>query len=157
MPCVATRRKARGMQDMGTGMRFFSLQACFAPHLTASACVRIYKIYIMDYGITRAVPVQSHLIYLRGTGRFQLFEDAKKRGYGGKSEGAKLRRQNAGGATAAGRCREAIRFFEKVNGKFTEWGRAACRGMRRADAAGLELRRLRKEAAIRILELFWLA
>ncbi|CAK9117872.1 unnamed protein product [Durusdinium trenchii] len=55
----------------------------------------------------------------KGTGRFQLFEDAKKRGRGCKSEGAKLRRQNA------------IRFFEKINAKFAEWGS--------------ELQRLRKE------------
>lgn len=48
----------------------------------------------------------------KGTGRFQLFEDAKKRGRGGRSEGAKLRRQNA------------VRFFEKVNAKFAEWGSA---------------------------------
>lgn len=44
----------------------------------------------------------------QGTGRFQLFEDARK-GHTGNSEGAALRR----------RC--AIRFFEKVNGKLTEW------------------------------------
>ncbi|CAE7895991.1 Jmjd7 [Symbiodinium microadriaticum] len=55
----------------------------------------------------------------KGTGRFQLFEDAKKRGYGGRSAGAKLRRHNA------------KRFFEKINSKFDEWG--------------LELRRLWKE------------
>lgn len=59
----------------------------------------------------------------KGTGRFQLFEDAKKRGRGGRSEGAKLRRQNA------------VRFFEKVNAKFAEWGS--------------ELQRLQKERAMR--------
>eukprot|EP00933_Yihiella_yeosuensis_P040937 TRINITY_DN35354_c0_g1_i1.p1 TRINITY_DN35354_c0_g1~~TRINITY_DN35354_c0_g1_i1.p1 ORF type:complete len:410 (+),score=86.87 TRINITY_DN35354_c0_g1_i1:60-1289(+) len=48
----------------------------------------------------------------QGTGRFQLFEDARKRRGGNKcsSAGAKLRRQ----------C--AIRFFEKINDKFLEWG-----------------------------------
>ncbi|CAE6912352.1 Jmjd7, partial [Symbiodinium sp. CCMP2456] len=55
----------------------------------------------------------------KGTGRFQLFEDAKKRGHGGRSAGAKLRRHNA------------KRFFEKINSKFDEWG--------------LELRRLWRE------------
>ncbi|CAJ1455237.1 unnamed protein product [Effrenium voratum] len=55
----------------------------------------------------------------QGTGRFQLYEDAKKRGYGGRSEGAQLRRRNA------------IRFFEKINEKFQDWG--------------LEIRRQNKE------------
>lgn len=45
----------------------------------------------------------------QGTGRFQLFEDKRKRGSGFKSEGSKLRR----------RC--AIRFFEKINEKLVEW------------------------------------
>eukprot|EP00439_Symbiodinium_sp_Y106_P076076 s270_g15.t1 len=61
----------------------------------------------------------------KGTGRFQLFEDAKKRGHGGRSAGAKLRRHNA------------KRFFEKINSKRQP--------QKRFDEWGLELRRLWKE------------
>lgn len=99
MPFVEMRRKARKMDiDFGTGIR---------NGLRNGITICFYMNWL------QVAPLAPRSHDARGTGRFQLFEDAKKRGYGGRSEGAKLRRQNA------------VRFFEKINGKFTEWGRGA--------------------------------
>lgn len=74
-------------------------------------------------GQRKDAPLQEHKVITTyavrggekcGTGKFQLFEDARDGG-ASRSEGAKLRRRNA------------IRFFEKINEKLCEW-REASRG-----------------------------
>eukprot|EP00928_Gymnodinium_smaydae_P088268 TRINITY_DN72379_c0_g1_i1.p1 TRINITY_DN72379_c0_g1~~TRINITY_DN72379_c0_g1_i1.p1 ORF type:complete len:286 (-),score=43.22 TRINITY_DN72379_c0_g1_i1:663-1430(-) len=96
---------------LGAGKAALALLGPELPNLSSSAKSK-GKSLLREHKVISTYAVRGGEKH--GTGRFQLFEDARS-GRTARSEGAKLRR----------RC--AVRFFEKINEKLTDW-RDAARG-----------------------------